>query len=80
LELKELPYADIEVFAQGVDSFQIHSRCRLLVQERNGISMEPRIVRHVADLELALSHQAGQVTLDQDMLRKKISFKMTKNT
>lgn len=75
-----MPYADIEVFAQGVDSFQIHSRCRLLIQERNGVSMEARVARHVADLELALSHQAGQVTLDQDMLHKKISFKMIKNT
>lgn len=78
-ELKELPHGDIEIFAQGVDGLQINPRCSLLVQEGDGVSVKPRVTRHVADLELALSHQSGQVTLDQDMLHKKISFKMTKN-
>jgi hypothetical protein len=79
-KLEQIAHSYLKVAAKSVDGIKINaSRC-LLVEKRDGVAVESGIASHIADLQLSLPHQSGQVALDQDVLREKISFKMTKNT
>jgi hypothetical protein len=79
LTFEELTYFYVEEGAQLVDRFNVDARCSLLVQERDGVAMQPSLPRHVSDLELAFAHQAGQVALNHVALKEKSLSRTTKS-
>lgn len=77
--LEELTNRYVEVLAQSIDSVEIDTGSCLLIEQRDRVAVKPCVSGDIADLELALSHQAGHVALDHDTLRVEISLRMTKS-
>jgi hypothetical protein len=73
-EFKQVANADVKIFAQSIQSFDVHSISSLLIEQGNGVSVKAGITSNVADFELSLAHQTGQVAFDHVVLLVKMSF------
>jgi hypothetical protein len=71
-QLKQISDAHTKVSTQGLDRFEINPGRSFLVKQGDRVPMQSRVACHIADFELSLSHQFGQVALNHDMLRKNI--------
>jgi hypothetical protein len=58
-EFKQVTHTHFEIFAQGIESIDVNSIGRFLIQEGNRVSVQARIARNITDLELSLTHKTG---------------------